>query len=149
MMHGPCVQNKDLAKCLNQGRCSKYFPKDFCKETTVDDDDYPTYMRRDNGHTVMMGNVSLDNRFVVPYNPTLLRKFQAHINVEKCNQSRAIKYLFKYISKGSDRVVMGFFDQGSNGQHPAIIDEVQQYVNCHYVSACEASWRVFGFPIHH
>lgn len=84
-------------------------------ETTEDDDGYPTYMRREDGRIVLMNNVSLDNRFVVSYNPTLLKKFQAHINVEKCNQSRAIKYLFKYISKSSDRVVMGFYDQSNDG----------------------------------
>jgi len=28
--------------------------------------------------------VRLDNRWVVPYNPALLKKFEAHINVEYC-----------------------------------------------------------------
>jgi hypothetical protein len=42
---------------------------------------------------VVKNGVSLDNRWVVPYNPALLNKFQAHINVEWCNKTYLIKYL--------------------------------------------------------
>ncbi|XP_028752023.1 uncharacterized protein LOC114711760, partial [Neltuma alba] len=78
--------------------------------------------RRDDGRTIEVKGIPLDNRFIVPYNPTLLSMFEAHINVEKCNQSSAIK-------------------------RP--IDEIQQYYNFRYISACEAAWRIFAFDIHH
>lgn len=29
------------------------------------------------------------------------------------------------------------------------MDEVKNYLSCRYVSAAEASWRIYGFPIHH
>jgi hypothetical protein len=45
----------------------------------------------------------LDNRWVVSYNPYLLRLFNCHINVEACGSINAVKYLFKYIYKGHDR----------------------------------------------
>nr|XP_017221482.1 PREDICTED: uncharacterized protein LOC108198229 [Daucus carota subsp. sativus] len=48
----------------------------------------------------------LDNRFVVPYNRDLLLLFQCHINVEICNNSRSLKYLFKYCLKGHDNATM-------------------------------------------
>lgn len=98
---------------------------------------------------LILKGIYVDNRFVVPYNPILLKLFNAHINIEKCNQSTAIKYLFKYISKGHDRVVVNLVSRNSTEDTTPIIDEVQNYLNCRYVYACETSWRIFGFPIHH
>ena len=130
-------------------QCCHYFPKKFQDVTLVDDNGYPTYRRRDDGRTIEQKRGAVDNRYVVPYNPKLLRAFHAHINVEKCNQSSAIKYLFKYISKGSDRVVIGISGNKKKKSEEAANDEIQQYLNCRYISSCEASWRAFGFPIHH
>lgn len=53
----------------------------------------------------MKGDVELDNRYVVPHNLALLKKYQAHINIEWCCRTSAIKYLFKYITKGVDRAL--------------------------------------------
>jgi hypothetical protein len=36
----------------------------------------------------------------------LLTKYDAHINVEVCNNIRAVKYLFKYVYKGHDRAIV-------------------------------------------
>ena len=47
-------------------------------------------------------NKVADNRFVVPYNPYLLLKFNSYINVEVCSTVQCIKYLFKYCYKGHD-----------------------------------------------
>ena len=110
MLHGPCGSNFPNVFCMQDKKCSKYFPRKFVDATSVDDNGYPTYKRRNDGRTITVKNVEFDNRWVVPYNPSLLKMFEAHINIEKCNQSSAIKYLFKYISKGSDRVVVGLFD---------------------------------------
>ncbi|KAF1891422.1 hypothetical protein Lal_00017056, partial [Lupinus albus] len=149
MIHGPCGSSNMSSPCMKDGKCSRYFPKKFSQTTVVDEDGYPLYRRRDNGNVVDKNDISLDNRYVVPYNPSLLMKYQAHINMEWCNQSTSIKYLFKYINKGYDRitiVIESTEDGGTLNERP--IDEVKQYLDCRYISPSEASWRIFGFPIH-
>ncbi|XP_028777507.1 uncharacterized protein LOC114734111 [Neltuma alba] len=149
MVHGPCGHLNRKSPCMKDNKCSKYFPKKFVATTTIDDDGYPTYRRRDDGRTIEVKGIPLDNRFVVPYNSFLLSIFQAHINVEKCNQSSAIKYLFKYISKGHDRVVASIYEGSQEGSSDCTADEIHQYYNFRYISACEAAWRIFAFEIHH
>jgi len=65
MIHGPCGP----ATCMNDGKCSKFFPKDYRRSTIVDDEGYPKYMCQDTGLSVMKKGRTLDNRYVVPYNP--------------------------------------------------------------------------------
>ncbi|KAF1887915.1 hypothetical protein Lal_00023923 [Lupinus albus] len=124
-------------------------PKLHNLTTVVDEDGYPLYRRKDNGNVVDKNGISLDNRYVVPYNPSLLMKYQAHINMEWCNQNTSIKYLFKYINKGYDRITV-VIESTEDGEtlNERPIDEVKQYLDCRYISPFEASWRIFGFPIH-
>jgi len=148
MMHGPCGAQNLNCSCMIDGKCSKKFPKRFHAETSVDTDGYPVYRRRDSGLFVEKSGVCLDNRNVVPYNKTLLKRYQAHINVEWCNQAGSIKYLFKYINKGPDRVTVTVEgDTQATQVQPK--DEVKEYLDCRYLSACEAAWRIFQFDVHH
>ncbi|KAH9620971.1 hypothetical protein KSS87_023892 [Heliosperma pusillum] len=148
MLHGPCGSAKRDSPCMVGGRCSKYYPKESTERTTVDKDGYPIYKRRKNGVVVFKDGVPMSNGSVIPYNPQLLIKYRAHINVEWCNQSRAIKYLFKYINKGPDRVTMQSSYSRPNDQDPGRLDEIKRYYDCRYISACEAVWRIFGIHIH-
>ena len=149
MMHGPCGNANKNSPCMKDGKCSKWFPKKFQNTTIVDQDGYPVYRRRSTTHVIEKNGISLDNRFVVPYNSKLLLKYQAHINMEWCNQSTSIKYLFKYINKGYDRISATIVPEQDSGLHQnGEIDEIKQYLDCRYVSPCEAVWRILGFSIH-
>ncbi|XP_021996392.1 uncharacterized protein LOC110893602 [Helianthus annuus] len=115
----------------------------------VNGDGFPIYRRCNNGFFVDKSDVKLDNRSVVPYNKILLQRYQAHINVEWCNQAGSIKYLFKYINKGHDRASICFVPTNETNEHEKKVDEIKDYYSCRYISACEASWRIFSYDIHY
>ncbi|QQP50759.1 ATP-dependent DNA helicase, partial [Caligus rogercresseyi] len=109
------------------------------------EDGYPLYRRRtpeEGGFTARKKGLQLDNRWVVPHSPLLCKLFMSHINVEFCNSVKAIKYICKYINKGSDRAVFEVRREG------ATTDEVTQFQTGRYLSTNEATWRLFQFPIH-
>ncbi|GJS51633.1 DNA helicase [Tanacetum coccineum] len=119
MMHGPCGLACPSASCMhNSPRCKKNFPKEYCQRTYIDKNGFVHYKRRNTDVTTTRQNIKLDNSYVVPYNKKLLTTFYAHINVEYCGWSMLIKYLFKYISKGTDRVVARISRNGTNMSTP-------------------------------
>lgn len=149
MIHGPCGSQNPKSPCMRNGKCTKYFPKKIVDKTALDPDGYPLYRRRDTGVYVKKGESFLDNRYVVSYNKTLLLKYNSHINVEWCNQARSIKYLFKFINKGHNRVTTTFYNSSQGTKDSECVDEIKMYYDCRYLSSCEAAWRIFSFDIHH
>ncbi|XP_074352538.1 uncharacterized protein LOC141691674 [Apium graveolens] len=106
MIHGPCGTNCVNSPCMVKDRCIKHFPKRYNSHTYFDDCGFPIYKRRKTGISVKKKGIDLDNRYVVPYNQDLLIRFQCHTNLEICNSSRSLKYLFKYCLKGHDTATM-------------------------------------------
>jgi len=106
MMHGPCGAAFPNAPCMEEGKCKKQYPHKFQSETVMDVHGYPIYWCRDMRHTLLVHGIELDNCWVVPHNVYLSTKYDAHINVEVCNNIRAVKYLFKYVYKGHDRATI-------------------------------------------
>ena len=49
IIHGPCGAAKFNSPCMKKGRCSKFYSKKFTCSTTIEEDGYPSYRRRDNG----------------------------------------------------------------------------------------------------
>ncbi|XP_075099170.1 uncharacterized protein LOC107776958 [Nicotiana tabacum] len=41
------------------------------------------------------------------------------------------------------------FSQTVNNEDSGVIDEINMYCDCRYISPCEAAWRIFKFSIHH
>jgi hypothetical protein len=74
----------------------------------------------------------------VPYNPCLIRRYKAYINVEVCTIVQAIKYIYKYVYKGRDKVILEIADT----------DEIKRYVTCRYISPFQAVWGLLEFPMH-
>ena len=106
MIHGPCGNMNPQAPCMVDGKCSKRYFRDFTEITSTNEYGYPLYRRRNNGQTIVKGNNILDNRWIVPYNPYLCQKYDCHINVEICSSICSVKYLYKYVYKGPDRVIV-------------------------------------------
>ncbi|GBM86653.1 hypothetical protein AVEN_224308-1 [Araneus ventricosus] len=104
---------------------------------------YPIYRRRAT-EPVQVGKYSIDNRWVVPYNPWLLKKFNAHINVEVCASVKSVKYLYKYVYKGHDAALVKIQKEDALDH-----DEILSFVEGRYVSAPEAMWRLNEFNLSH
>jgi hypothetical protein len=152
MIHGPCGLINPTSPCMKDGKCTKKYPRDLRQETLTGHDGYPLYKRRkpgEGGYTVNLKlrinnqnrDFEIDNKWVVPYTPLLSKMFKAHINVEYCNSVKAIKYICKYVNKGSEMAVFGLRNVNT-------ADEITQYQVGRYVSSNEAVWRILNFSIH-
>ncbi|GBP92522.1 hypothetical protein EVAR_73783_1 [Eumeta japonica] len=155
MIHGPCGTFNSSSPCMADGKCTKNFPKDFTNDTVTNVDGYPIYRRRnpENGGQSFIKNIintdiDIDNRWVVPYSPLLSKTYNAHINVEFCSSVKSIKYICKYVHKGSDMAVFRVENTNVNAPPVNKNDEITLYQIGRYISSNEAAWRIFGFPIH-
>ncbi|UYV66707.1 hypothetical protein LAZ67_4002638 [Cordylochernes scorpioides] len=153
MIHGPCGEYNPVSPCMKNSSCSKKYPKQFLLETQTNENGYPLYRRRApeaGGFTAKVKirgreEVTIDNRWVVPYSPLLSKMFCAHINVENCSSVKAIKYICKYVNKGSDQAIINLRREG-RGPDPQ--NEVRMYQCARYISSNEAVWRLLSFPLH-
>jgi hypothetical protein len=120
------------------GVCKKCYPRAFSEETTQSKDDYPIYRRRNDGRMFQKtpDGFVYNNQWVVPHNPYLTKMFNAHINVEVSADIQSVKYLFKYVYKGPDRV-------GAVIAGPT--NEIQQYINARYLSTIEGIDYLLSF----
>lgn len=149
MVHGPCGPEYPNQPCMKQfkpgepKRCVKNFPKPFQETTIVPEDGYPLYRRRQSSPTfqkLIDGKmVTLDCRWIVPYNPFLLKKYKAHINFEICATVRALKYIHKYIYKGCDRATVRVEDRD---------DEISMTLNGRVITPSMAIWNILAYRSH-
>ena len=151
MVHGPCGSINPNSPCMQDGRCSKKYPKQYIVETQLGADSYPLYRRSSPDNGGQVSNISMriggsrvdqqiDNKWIVPYNKLLLRSMNCHCNVELCMSIKSIKYVLKYVHKGCDQAMFALWSSQ--------VDEISDYQNARYVSSNEAAWRILEFPIH-
>ncbi|CAN6924720.1 unnamed protein product, partial [Brassica oleracea] len=158
MIHGPCGVINPKSPCMENNVCTKKYPRPYNDSTSIDKSGYVLYRRRRNENESVINNgATLNNTFVVPHNINLLKKYEAHINVEWCNRTSTVKYLFKYITKGVDRA-SAVIEKGNTATTSDTVEpkekvikqrnEIQEYIEARYLSACESMWRTFAFHIH-
>ena len=79
--------------------------------------------------------IKINNHFIVPYNRAWLRSLRAHVKVELCSLVKVIKYVLKYVIKGTDGDLALYAHQGENSKH----DEIKAYRNHHQWKDYKAS----------
>ncbi|XP_076036527.1 uncharacterized protein LOC143022269 [Oratosquilla oratoria] len=154
MIHGPCIGYDESSVCCNgkkndRGTCQKDFPKQCRSAIKFGNNGYPLYRRRAVGEggfsfvkKLKGQEVTIDNSWVVPYNPYLCLRFNSHINVECSNSIKAIAYVTKYVNKGCDRVLF------TKTEGTEEINEIKNFTDARFVNSNEATWKIFRFPIH-
>ncbi|XP_059290188.1 uncharacterized protein LOC132043739 [Lycium ferocissimum] len=144
MIHGSCGALNPSSRCTRKkGYCKFKYPREFAEQTSKGKNSYPIYKRRNTGKRVQIRQHVIDNSWVVPYNPSLLCKFSCHINVEICSDIKVIKYIYKYICKGHDKIAFNVHSNHTNIE----IDETKEYQSARWVSPPEATWCIFAFHI--
>ncbi|XP_021775583.1 uncharacterized protein LOC110739432 [Chenopodium quinoa] len=146
MMHGPCGELNQECPCMRTNglkkTCKNKYPKQYAAETTNNKDGYLIYRRRNTGEKVKIRGAQLDNQWVIPYIPYLSMLFDCHLNVEVCCTIKAVKYLYKYVYKGHDKISYTIVPDATKP-----IDEIEQYQSGRWVSPCKAAWRIFSFEL--
>ena len=65
------------------------------------------------------------------------------MNVEICSTVKAVKYLYKYIYKGYDRIAIHI--EHNDDSHN--IDEIKNFQSARWIFAVEAAWRIYSFSL--
>ena len=87
--------------------CSKKNPKsESVRAHNPQDSDRRRYPDSRGRSFVNNKGFKVDNSWAVPYNPFLLLKYNAHIDIEVVHSVQAVKYLYKYINKRPDRIIV-------------------------------------------
>ena len=75
-------------------------------------------------------------------------KYDAHINVERVAVHSVVKYLYKYVHQGHDCATIVI--EGNTRHHYSEqpqqhreMNEIQEYLDCRYVSIVESCWQIF------
>ncbi|GJX36008.1 putative PIF1 DNA helicase/replication protein A1-like protein [Tanacetum coccineum] len=132
MMHGLCGDQFRSSPYMSRDGCTKGYPKEYCEEMFITHDGWLRNKRSNNGSREKVGqrDTMLDKRFVVPHNIdliVLIMVIEGQTNHNNDNNNSRTPY----------HLIL----------HHA--DEIEQYLNCRYISACEACWKLLCFEMHY
>ncbi|CAF0916862.1 unnamed protein product [Brachionus calyciflorus] len=116
------------SSCMKNGICSKKYPRAITESTILNINGYPIYKRSAISNKVKInGKYDVDNSFVVPHILLLATKYDGHINVEICSTVKAVKYFYKYVYKGHDRIEIDLRISDKNIPIPRNLDECSRF----------------------
>ncbi|OIT07789.1 hypothetical protein A4A49_34833, partial [Nicotiana attenuata] len=98
MMHGLCGTARKSSPYMKNGRCTKHFSKKFVSSTTIDEDGYPIYRRRDDGRTAKRVGIELDNRPTVKES-MFLSWFEANKTFPEARELTYAEFPLKFVWK--------------------------------------------------
>ncbi|GBN18511.1 hypothetical protein AVEN_165007-1 [Araneus ventricosus] len=96
-----------------------------------------------NAFSILHCNGKLFQQYIVPYNPLLIKKLSAHINVEVCASVKSVKDRYKYVNEGHNAASVRL--QSNDGLLNK--DDFLTLLDGRYVSAPEAMWRLNEFSL--
>lgn len=118
---------------MRDNKWSKGCLKRWCDKTVVREGSYTEFARPDNGVWWGSERFLLDNRRVVPYNFYFMKKYGARLKVKIACGVRLMKYLVKYIYKGSDRATFAA---------PREYKKIEATLQGRYIGPAQAIWRL-------
>jgi len=134
---------QDLNEDLHQYRRRQPLPQDTVEMSPTQRARYGNTVRR------RVGNVEyeFDNSRVVPYNPSLLLKYQMHINVEYVGSAAVFDYLCKYLTKGDPLLAVRVERANDREDRVQDYDEFQHHFNANYRTSMQAMARLLGLKV--
>ncbi|KAI5711550.1 hypothetical protein M8J75_001284 [Diaphorina citri] len=152
-IHGPCHLPRGGGmtwSCRsNSQKCRFNYPRPYSNTSSICDGKI-TYRRPNDGRVCMkqVGNqmVKLDNRWVVPYNPIMVMRYNCHIDFEVLPNFAVARYLAKYCTKTAQTEAEHITRKNSQNSKSANFDwdEIQAYKEMRVLGAPEAHFRLMG-----
>src|SRR3954451_21286437 len=126
MTHSRNHLTREISRCRKDGRCIYGFPHPITPELWIDD----------NGR-IHLRRLTDDDRWIASHIPELIDEIDCHIFVDVVFTVNVFAYLYKYLFKGPDRI---WFSVHNRHELDQPINEIEDYVEGHYLSAPEGSW---------
>ena len=154
MIHRPCdgscsTRRQTGCRLGSPDVCKHGFPKNFLEHTFMAK--YGPELRRRRGPKYWHRGYRcfVDNRWVIPYNPRLLRRYRCHLNVLVCATGLPFKYIYGYMDKmktgDTAHVTRAQYVERQMGE-TVIWDEISHFEAMRYIGPSEAVYRIYGQP---